>query len=233
MATQDTKDMVVFLMPDGTKVSNDPRFGLEDALQKMLDSHENKGDMGVHFDDQKAQTQVEHVANLQSGQPGVGENATVEDPVRANYGPMGTPAQQRQVDDYQQALDEGASPHSTSVEDDEPVDSNEAVKEAQKLRQEQAKKLAKAEANLDKDGPGDPEKPYTQWTAAQLKHEVARRNEGRPEGEQLSMKGLKKKAAVAKLLKRDDSTRSGDAGGAPDPKSATPDTSSQSSDDDS
>jgi hypothetical protein len=33
-----TDDMVVFLMPDGTKVSNDPRFGLEEALQRQLDA---------------------------------------------------------------------------------------------------------------------------------------------------------------------------------------------------
>jgi hypothetical protein len=232
MATKDTKDMVKFLMPDGTEVSADPRFELEQALEKMVNSHENKGDMGIDFEDQKAQTQVEHVANLQSGQPGVGENATLEDPVRANYGPLGSPAQQRQVEDYQQALDEGASPHSTSVEDDEPVDSNEAVLKARELRKEQAKKLAKAEANLDKDGPGDPEKPYTQWTVPQLKHEVARRNEGRNQDSQLSLKGLKKKAAVAKLLKRDDETQAAGSGDGPG-GGGTPDTSSQSSDDDS
>lgn len=230
MATQDTKDMVTFNMPDGTKVSNDPRFGLEDALQKMLESHENKGDMGINFDDQVAQTQVEKVASINSGQPGVGEYATVDDPVRDTYGPLGTPAQQRQVEDMEKAKEAGGTPKSTSVDDDDPVDSNEAVLEAQKLRQEQAKKLAKAEANLDKEGPGDPEKPYTQWTAAQLKHEVARRNEGRNQDAQLSLKGLKKKAAVAKLLKRDDETQATGSGDGPPAGGGTPDTSSQQSD---
>jgi len=198
----------------------------------MVNSHENKGDMGIDFEDQKAQTQVEHVANLQSGQPDVGENATVDDPVRANYGPLGTPAQQRQWEDKQAADEAGATPFETSVEDDEPVDSNEAVLEARKLRQEQAKKLAKATENLGDEGAGDPDKPLSQWTAKQLKHEMARRNQGRPEEAQLSAKGLKKKSDLVKLLKRDSETYDPNAAGPPAAEGGTPDTSSQSSDDD-
>ena len=58
-----TQDMVKFLMPDGTEVSNDPRFGLEEALTKSLNAQPNRGDVGVTHEEQLAQTQVEHAAS--------------------------------------------------------------------------------------------------------------------------------------------------------------------------
>jgi hypothetical protein len=219
MTTNDTKDMVYFLMPDGTKVSNDPRFDLDEANTKMLNSRENKGDMGIHFDDQAAQTQVERVIDQDP-----------EDPTKELYGPLGSPAQQRQKEDFEKAQELGASPKETAVEDPEPVDSNEAVLKVRELRREQARKLVKAEEGLGDEGAGDPDEPYTKWSGAQLKHEIATRNVGRPEDAQLELKKGMKKAEVAKLLEQDDATYNQGSGPAPSGDGGTPDTSSQQSD---
>lgn len=203
----DTKDMVHFELPDGTKVSNDPRFGLEEALQDQLDSSEYTGDAGVHRDDQEAQTQVTHVASMNSGQPGVGDNATPDDAVKDAYGPLGSPAQQMQKDDVKEAKEAGASPKSTSVEDPEPVDSNQAVLDARKAREEAAEAFRKAQEKLaaaDME-PGDPDQPYSEWKPNQLKLEVARRNaDGRDEAQFLKIKAGMKKSDVADMLDEDD-----------------------------
>jgi len=206
MAPQNTDGMVVFLMPDGSKVSNDPGFDQAQAMEEMLASKPNTGDIGIPHDEQVAQTQVTRVASLQSGQPGVGDNATVDDPTKDLHGPLGSPAQQIQKDDVKTAQEAGASSTSTSVEDAEPVDSNKAVLEAREARAKAQARVEKTEAGLGEDGAGDPEKPYTEWSAAQLKHEVAVRNaqEDRAEGDQLELKSGMKKADVASLLDADD-----------------------------
>lgn len=191
------KDMVTFLMPDGTEVSNDPEFGLAEALQKQLDSTEYRGDAGIPDDEFKAQTQVEHPASINSGQ---GDGP--KDPTKDLHGPLGSPAQQVQKDDAKEAKEAKASPKSTSVDDDQPVDSNEAVLEARKAKAERAKAALEA---ADEE-PGDPEKPYTEWTAKQLKAEIAKRNAepGRAEENQLSIEKGMKKPDVAALLDSDD-----------------------------
>lgn len=197
------KDMVYFLMPDGTKVSNDPRFGLEEALQTIQDNTEYTGDAGIHPEDQTAQTQVEHPATLNSGQPGVGENAVPDDATRDLHGPMGSPAQQRQVEDMQKAKEADASPNNpTVVEDTEPVDSNQAVLDARAERQDRQRKAQEA---LEKaGGPGDPNEPYSEWTNAQIKAEFAVRNaqEDRAEDDRLTMP--RKKSEAVELLEQDD-----------------------------
>jgi hypothetical protein len=206
-------DIVKFLMPDGTEVSNDPRFDQEKALEKALASRENTGDIGISDAEMRAQTLVERPATLNSGQPGVGPNAVPDDIERDLHGPLGSPAQQVQKEDYAQAQAEGGSPNSTTVDDDEPVNSNEAVLQ---VREERKKLLEKAKAAQDKlgeDGPGDTDKPYDEWSGAQLKAEVATRNaeEGRAEDDQLELKSGMKKADVAKLLE-DDDVRKANAG---------------------
>lgn len=195
-------DIVKFLMPDGTEVSNDPRFGLKEALQKQLDSTEYRGDAGIPEDEFKAQTQVEHPASLNSGQPGVGENAVPEDATKDLHGPLGSPAQQVQKDDLKEAKEAKASPKSTSVEDAEPVDSNKAVLEARQAKADRAKAALEA-ANEE---PGDPEKPYSEWTSKQLKAEIAKRNAetDRAEEDQLQIEKGMKKSDVADLLDSDD-----------------------------
>lgn len=205
-------DMVKFLMPDGTEVSNDPRFGLEEALQAQLDSHEYSGDAGIHPDDQQKQTLVERPATLNSGQPGVGENAVPDDIELDMYGPLGSPAQQMQKEDAAQAAADGASPHSTSVEDPEPVDSNQAVLDARAKRQAAAEKAQEALQEAGED-PGDPEKPYSEWSAKQLKAELLRRNAGRAEVNQIVLEKGAKKADAAEALDKDDAAQGGAGSG--------------------
>ena len=66
--TKDTAEMVVFLMPDGSKVSNDPRFDIEQAREDMLASRENTGDVGIPRKELEAQTQAFHEASLQGNE---------------------------------------------------------------------------------------------------------------------------------------------------------------------
>lgn len=201
-----TKDMVTFLMPDGTEVSNDPEFDAAEARQKVLESREYTGDAGVPVDEQKAQTQVEHEASINSGQ---GDGP--EDPTKDLHGPLGSPAQQRQTDDRYQAQADGGSPQSTTVEDADPVDSNEEVL---KVREERKKRSEAAQKALEEAGeePGDPDKPYSEWNARQLKAEVAKRNAERDDDGQLVIEKGMKKGDVATLLDEDDK-RQGNAGG--------------------
>ncbi len=205
-----TDDMVVFLMPDGTKVSNDPGFGLREALHEQLDATENMGDVGIHPEDQKAQTQVEHMASMNSAQPGVGENPAPDDPTTDLHGPLGSPAMQRQVDDAMKAKEAGADPSSTSVDDAEPVDSNQAVFDQRAKRQAAAEKAQEALEEAGED-PGDPEQEYSEWSAKQLKAEVAKRNAqaDRPEEYQIKFEGKATKATVAEALDADDARQAG------------------------
>lgn len=200
-----TDNMVTFNMPDGTKVSNDPRFDLAQAQQKMIDSTPYIGHAGTPVDEEKAQVSVEHLASLQSGQPGVGPNSTLEDPTLDLHGPLGSPAQQKQVEDVRKAEEEGGSPQSTTVQDADPVDSNEAVAAVRKAHEEAQEKARKAMEKLGEDGEGDPDESFADWTGPQLKAEVAKRNaDGRPEDEYLVLKSGMKKADVAQMLEDDD-----------------------------
>lgn len=220
----DTDNMVLFEMADGTKVSNDPRFGLEEALQKQLESEPYRGDAGIPADEQAAQVSVTHPASINSGQPGVGENAVAEDPVRDAHGPLGSPAMQIQKDDLAKAQEDGADQFNTSTDDAEPIDSNQAVIDARKAKEEAAETYRKAQEKLaaaDQEE-GDPDEPLSEWTGAQLKAEVAKRNaDGRDEEKFLKIKSGMRKPDVVKMLEEDteanppadDSGDSGDATG--------------------
>lgn len=201
-------DMVKFLMPDGTEVSNDPRFGLDEALQKSLDSRENTGNAGIPQAEFDAQHQVTHAASINSGQPGVGPNATVDDPTHDLHGVLGSPAQQQQKEDMLQAQYDEASPQGTSVPDADPVDSNEAVLEVRKAA-EKARKLALKAANQRAEAdeePGDTDTPYTEWSAKQLKEELTKRNAARAEAgeDAIEVEGNLTKSSVAAALQADD-----------------------------
>lgn len=192
------KDMVTFKMPDGTEVSNDPRFSQEKARRKALASEPYRGDEGITNEEMKAQTQSEALASLNSGQPGVGENPAPEDATRDAHGPLGSPAQQRQREDAAMARAAGANTHSTSVDEDEPVDSNERVRE---VRKRAAAAYKKQVDKLGDEGEGDPNKSYSDWSARQLQAEVHRRNAA---GADLELKRGMRKADVAEMLERDD-----------------------------
>ena len=202
------KDMVKFLMPDGTEVSNDPRFGLQEALQKSLESTPNTGNAGIPQAEFEAQHQVMHESKLNSGQPGVGPNATLEDPTGELHGVLGSPAQQRQKEDAQKAAEDGASPQNTSVDDPDPVDSNEKVlevREAVEKARKQALKAATKRAEAEEE-PGDGDKPYTEWSSKQLVEELTKRNAARAETGQdaIEVEGRKTIASVAAALTADD-----------------------------
>lgn len=198
-------NMVTFLMPDGTEVSNDPKFGLQEALEKSINATPNTGDVGVSDAEQKAQTQVERPASMNSSQPGVGENSGPEDPIRDAFGPLGSPAQQTQKDDAAQAADSGADANSTSVEDDEPVDSNAAVFAVREANEAARTKYQKAVDALGDDGPGTYDEPYSEWSGKQLKAEVARRNaDGRGEESYIKLTSGMNKGDVGGLLDQDD-----------------------------
>lgn len=200
-----TNDMVMFQMPDGTEVSNDPRFDLDEALTKSLNARPTTGSVGPTWDEQNAQVLAERVASLQSGQPGVGENATVDDPTKDLHGVLGSPAQRVQTEDAEKASKAKASPKSTSVDDPKPEDSNERVLAVRKSVEEARKAYAKAVDKLGDEGEGEGT-DYSTWTGKQLKAEVAKRNaqEGRDEADQLSIAKGMKVADVAELLKADD-----------------------------
>lgn len=200
-----SKDMVMFQMPDGTEVSNDPRFDLDEALTKSLNSRPTTGSVGITWDEQNAQVLSEKVASLQSGQPGVGENATVDDPTLDAHGVLGSPAQRIQKDDVKEAKELGGTPKSTAVDDPEPEDSNEKVLAVRKSLEEDRKKYAKAVDNLDEDGEGEGT-DYGSWTGKQLKAEVAKRNadETRSDDDRLELKKGMKVDDVRTMLEQDD-----------------------------
>ena len=204
-------NFVKFLMPDGTEVSNDPRFDIEEAREKWLESTVNTGTVGASPAEELAQTQIMHEETLNSTQPGVGPNAVPDDIMKAAHGPLGSPAQQVQTEDMEKAQQDGANPNSTSVEDPEPVDSNKAVMEVRETLAADREKYQEKLDKLGEDGPGDPEKPFAEWSAKQLQAEVARRNadESRTEEDRLDLTGMTKKSEVAELLDRDDARLAG------------------------
>lgn len=189
--TKDTPDMVVFQMPDGTKVSNDPRFDLQEALQDQLDSTENRGDAGISRAEQEAQMQSIHEAPLQENK--------VDDP--DSLLPTVGSGLQVQKEDVKEAQETGATPPTQ-----ENPDSNERVEEARKAAKEAAEKLSAAAEKLPEEGAGDPDTPYEEWKGAQLKYEVARRNTLKAEAGEplLDMTGVTKRAQVAEKLREDD-----------------------------
>jgi hypothetical protein len=190
-------DMVVFEMPDGTLVSNDPRFDMAMAHEEQLASHEYTGDAGVPQEEFDAQHQVKHMAELQGNE--------VEDPSKLIPN-VGTPAMQIQVEDLAIARDAGADLTNTSVEDAEPVDSNAAVAAVREATAKQREALQKAQEKLGTEDAGDPNVPMSDWTAAQLRLEVARRNadESRAEEDLIDTSGVKKKSQLVALLEADD-----------------------------
>jgi len=202
-------DIVKFLMPDGTEVSNDSRF-MDNAERRAerLAATPNTGDAGNPVEDEEAQRLAYKAATLNSGQPGVGENAVPDDATKDLHGPLGSPAQRRQKEDAKEAAERGGSPQETADEDPDPEDSNERVLELRKKREERREAAMRALEEAG-EGEGDPDQPYSEWSAKQLKAEVAKRNaDGRSEEEMLELKG-KKKADVAKLLEQDDARSTG------------------------
>lgn len=195
----DEKNIVIFKMPDGTAVSNDPSWhGLDEARKKVLASREYQGHAGIEDDEMLAQTLTDNPATLNSGQPGVGEHSVPED--SREYSSTAGREALRLSDPAKFAELEAAG--WPVPEGPEMPDSNEAVLEARKVKAEKAQ-AALETANQE---PGDPDIPYEDWTAKQLKAEVASRNaqSDRAEEDQLKIPSGAKKPDVVALLEDDD-----------------------------
>lgn len=193
MPTKDTKDIVHFLMPDGTKVSNDPNFDLEEALTEQLNSTPYTGDAGVPRDEQEATMQSVREAALQGND--------VDDP--DSLLPTVGSGLQVQRDDVKAAQESGATPPTA-----EPIDTNEAVQKAREAREEAREQVAKSAAKLGEEGAGDPEQPYNKWTGKQVMHEIRRRNAEREnEADRIDMTGVSKKAQAVQKLEEDDAAQ--------------------------
>lgn len=195
----DEKKMVIFTMPDGTAVSNDPEWhGLDEARKKVLASQAYLGHAGIENDDLLVQTQTDHPAPLNSAQPGVGDHATPDD-ARAEFSSMAGREALKLSDPVRYAELEAAG----WPEPDGPElpDSNEEVLKAREVKAEKAKKA------LEESGaqPGDPDVPYEDWTGPQLKAEITARNAEPDRAEEDQLKPTsKKKADAAALLRADD-----------------------------
>jgi hypothetical protein len=193
-------DIVYFLMPDGTKVSNDPRWlatRAADAAAELLASTPYRGNEGIPDEEMLAQVGG-GVAPGQSGQPGVGESpaATVDQMLAGKVtGAVMNP------DAAALATAAGFDPMNPGVPTPETPDSNEAVMAARE-------KAAKAAAALEEAGEdaGDPEVDKEEWTAKQLKAEALARNAARPPDAQIDLSGVKKKSDLVALLKADDAS---------------------------
>lgn len=196
-------DIVKFLMPDGTEVSNDPRWLAEQKMslaEVAVQGTPNTGNVGILDALQQAQV-GQGIAPGQSGQPGVGEKAVATEEEVARGVVSGKVIQ---PDDAANA--------GTPVSVENP-DSNEAVRLAAEKLAEQEAEAAAALAKLADDGqdPGDPEKPYTEWTGKQLQAEVKVRNASRDDEDKISLTGVKNKGQLADLLTADDEAQADSA----------------------
>lgn len=193
-----SSDIVKFRMPDGTEVSNDPRWLAEQkmtAQQVALGATPNTGTVGIPDAEMAAQIGG-GMAPGQSGQPGVGEAAVASEEELAAG----------RLDGRVVNLDLADSGDNSSNEEGDPKpDSNEAVLAAREAKAEADEKAAKALQKLaDKDQePGDPDKALGDWTAAQLSFEIARRNQERDADDMIDSSNAKRKSDLVTLLEQD------------------------------
>ena len=191
-----SEDIVKFLMPDGTEVSNDPRWVAEQgktAMEAALEVTPNRGKEGPTPEEQAA-TMGGGVSTPQSSQPGVGEHAVEEDPNKYGAGDVSGRLVQR--DDREFANEHGFSASEPGVESPEAMDVNKAVQEVREKEAQRLEELNEARNALLEEDPDYRGKPYSEWTAKQLTNEVKMR---RAQGEDIQFEGKSKKDAVAAL----------------------------------
>lgn len=190
-------DVVTFLLPDGTEVSNDPRWLAEEgrtAMEVAIDSVPNTGKEGSTEAEQSAMMGG-GMSAPQSGQPGVGEHAVEEDPNA--YGRAGVQSgMSLQLDDAAHAKEQGFSPASPGVEAPEPLDVNAAVQEVREKAAAEREAQVEAQNALSQEDRADLDTPYEEWTGKALTAEIKRR---RASGREVPMDGRKKPDAIAAL----------------------------------
>lgn len=178
------EDIVFFLMPDGTKVSNDPRWLMDQGkslAELLVEGTPNTGHATPHAEDEEiAKGQTDASNSFGNFAPVTGRMLQHEDRKAANEG----------------EYDEN-NPEFTA----EPIDINERILEARKNREEAALAEYEARAEAGDEDAGDPSKPYSEWNAAALKSEVKRR---RAAGRNIDLPGKAKKADVEAALQADD-----------------------------
>jgi hypothetical protein len=195
-----SNDIVMFEMPDGTQVSNDPRWALENmrsAREEALNAFPDRGKIGAT--DAEIAAQIGNGQHpLQSGQDG---NFEVDD--LAVDGRMVNP------DAARLAQSEGNTPNDPAVTREVP-DSNEAVqavRDEEEARMEAQVEAQNAAAEASSEGGSV---AVEDMKGAQLKAELKRRQaERKAAGEEpLDTTGVKKTEQLRKLLQDDDASRS-------------------------
>lgn len=167
-------DIVYFLLPDGTKVSNDPRFHMAEMYEQMMAQQENLGVVTAPDQD----LQQKKVYPPQSGQPDVGAAAV-------GAGPDRTQAASNVQGDLDGIVHPGQSRAAAHTAREGQVGMGDEDEEDE-------------DTAVDFD---EVDKPYTEWTPAELKAEVkARRKMGR----EVPVDGKNNKANVAAALQADD-----------------------------
>jgi hypothetical protein len=176
-------DIVTFLMPDGTEVSNDPRWAqkmMEDEIrQSMLGEH--TGVATVPDDD----LQQKGLVAPQSGQPGVGPAAVGAGPREGGTGAELQPAE----DGFVHPEQGRAAAHTGNDGAVSPFDSDDSEDE-----------------EVDDEGE---DQPYTEWTKKELAAEVKARLKL---GRDIDLSGGKTKDDVIAALEADDEAAAADAG---------------------
>lgn len=193
-------EIVFFEMPDGTKVSNDPRWQYQqgmDAREEALGAFPDRGRVGAPDNELAAQLNP-GASTLQTGQEGDFE---VDD--------LAVDGRTTDRAARKEAEDAGNTPNDPEVTREVP-DSNEAVLKVRQEEQERQEAEAEAQRALSEAGDDEGEGEYASRTGKQLKAVLARKNAERAaDGEEpLDTSGVKKKAQLAELLAADDERQS-------------------------
>lgn len=173
-------DIVTFLMPNGTEVSNDPRFMSERERRaaEIEDLGPHDGKVGYTEEELIAGTlRGMQLAPLQSGQEGVGENAVPEGlPSDSIPGLTGRDVQEHRdvLMQADVAQDRGVDPTTETVSEEEVVDSNAEVLRTRQEAAERRQAVPIPGGNADDQNEEAPEPgvPVDDWTVPQLKREA-------------------------------------------------------------
>lgn len=177
-------DIVKFFLPDGTEVSNDPRWlagNQARALEEALEATPNTGNAGIPDDEQAAQLGHVSTAGTLTHEQNVAGQVT---------------GAVVQVGDAALAREAGYDATQPAIIPPAPDDSNEAVLAAREAAEKAAKEYADAvaaQAAEAAEGSDDAEeKPLTEMTGAELKAKAKELN--------LDISGLTKKAQLVELI---------------------------------
>lgn len=199
MSNATEEGIVFFEMPDGTKVSNDPRWQYQqgvDAREEALGAFPDRGRVGPTPEELQAQL-TPNASTIQTGQEGDFEVDDLQVDGRTTDRAAA-----------QEAKDAGNTPNDPAVTR-EVDDSNEAVLKVREEAQQAQEEAAQAQAELAASDADEGEGEYASRSGKQLKAVLARRNAERAAAgeEPLNTDGVKTKSALAEILAADDESR--------------------------